>query len=681
MADLDETTAVAPSLALGDAQKSLDAAADWLRQPLSAVPRRKRGRDGPGTADELYVKRCRTNVDAFVDKVDEAYARIHREHVVVPSGSEAGPAVVATQRRTGERLVMQARALRRAMLGPAGLSGQARRGDGDDSRTFRMALERLDAALADADRLKAEACDGGNDNAAFTKAAQEASRAAQELQRAGETSAREAEARADGARVLVRLALGEMDELEFDVKASGFDNEPTVTTALRVARRELERTFRKLGGIVVAGDEKTSSIGYDGQSQDRVQAQVASGTLESALGTVDVARAELTRVRKMSDLQAKARAILSEEDGRVGVLSREAATTHLLRRPEVAQVLQRCRAALTIAERYDTRGKKLSLEKREALAQDYMAAALTAAEARSRAEEVLFLERENAARNEQEKAHLLKRLEPAKAAVSNLRDRVERISGAAIARRASLEKARLTAASWNVAVYAGEATVSRGALPQEPDGATAARQVAEGLDSVDALLARANEIWDMESLSEEIMASLQRVVVADGAVAAAEVHGRRRDNAFAALERATAKTQSVITDARSAKVDSRPIMTESLALAVRDLRIGFIVAADTARRQTGPGKFNADDVPLLDAASAAEDSAESAASVLAKERLLVEQAERGRQVASSELWLASRRLEELDTDGVVGDDPEAAAMVLEARSEVVQVWQAGVVWV
>lgn len=683
----------AVSLALGEAQASIDAAADRLRQPLPAIHTRKSGRSEPGSRDAQYVDECRKSVNTFIGMVDEHCTRNNRgdskEVRSIAGGAGSAVAAPARRRRPGERLVMQARALRRAMLGPAGVSGQARRGHEAHGSGFRAALERLDAALAEADRLAgaggAQAFgedDDDDDDEAFTKAAEEASRAAQELQRAGEAGAEEEGARAEGARTLTRLALAELGELEADVKTWGFDSERSVLAALRVARRGFENVALKLGGEGV-GDEPEATATSARESEDRVQALVASGKLESALGAVDDARAEVARVRKLLDLESKAKVVLEEERGRVDALSQEAEALGLVRRPAVAQALQECRSVALSAERYATRSNTLSVGKLQLFAQGYMEVALSAAEARSRAEEVLVLERNAVARNDQERVHLAERLEPATAALSHLQDRLEQLSATAKERRGSLEKVRLEAASWDIGgQFAGKASSSSGGgpLPQEPDGAAAARAVADVLSSVETVAAEAKQSWDVGVLGEEVNVSLQRVAVVEAAVAEAEMRGRRRDRAAAGLSRAVVKTESVIHAARAARVEQRAAVGDSLVAAARDLWAAFAVAADTARASarlsSRPGEEVREgdgDQLLLDAAGRAEEAAESAADVLAKERLVVEQKERERQDTASELWSAARRLEELDTDGVVGDDPEAAAMVLEARSEVVQV--------
>lgn len=673
----------AVSLALGEAQASVDAATDRLQQPLPTVPAQRRGRPEPGTMDAQYVDECRTSVNAFIGTVDEYCTRQN------PGDStEVRPSTAPARRKPGERLVMQARALRRAMLGPAGVSGKIRRGYGEHGSAFRTALEKLDAALAEADRLangigggQVYGVSGGNDDddEAFIKAAEQASRAAQELQQAGEVGANQEGARAERARTLVRLALIELGELEGDVETSGLDSERSVVAALRVARRGLEDVALKLGGKAI-GDEPEATTRSAREREDRVLALVASGKLESALGTVDEARAEIVRVSKVFDLEAKAKTILEEERRRVDVLSQEAETLGLVRRPAVVQALQGCRSAALSGERCATRSNTLSVEELQAFAEGYMKAALDAAESRGRAEEVLTLERSAAERNDQEMAHLAERLDPAMATLSHWRDRLEQLSAAAKERCGSLEEARLEAASWDIGQVTGKVfSLSGCPLSQEPDGALAARAVARVMSSVETLAAEAKYSWDVGGLSEKVNISLQRVAVTEAVVAEAEMRGRRRDRAAAGLSRAVVKTKSVIHNARAAKLEQRAAVADSLVAAARDIFDAFSAAADTARASArlssrpGEARKGDNDGLLLDAAGRAEEAAESAADVLAKERYTVEQKERERQEAASELWSAARRLEELDTEGVVGDDPETAAMVLEARSEVVQV--------
>lgn len=663
------------SSALSEAQGSIEAAADRLRQRLPAVPPRKGGRDSTVTADKRLVKICKSKVDAFVAMVEQACAPNQCAQVAVAQRQ-------ADRRRPGDRLVMQARALRRAMLGPTGIAGQGRRGDGS---AFRAALERLDAALAEADRLGADTDiveapgkkHGDTSYDAFTKAAQKASHAAQELQRAGEELKRagearfdEAAARADGARALVRIALGELTEIEGDVQMSGVDVERSVLASLREARRVLEKMALTLGD----GDgDSTGSASSTGRGEHRVEVLVANGKLEAALATVDAARAQVARIRRVSDVEGKARVVLVEASGRVQELSREAEEAGLLGRPAVAQALQGCRSSATAAERYDNRVRIVSSDKREALAQDYMTAAVHAADEVTRAEEILRTERVSASRNDHERTHLMTRLEPARTTLSRLRSRLDELSVAAEKRCASLEGVRSLAASWEMGSV-GDGP--RGPLRDDRDGGvTAARAVADAAAGVNALVREVENSWNVGVLGKDVEICVQRVALAEVAVAEADVRGRRKGNAFAALDRAAKKVQSVIDDSRAAKVTRRLAVAEPLARAAGDVRAGLVIAAQTLRMSIPPGSSNeADsDAPLLAAAGHAEETAESAAVALAKERLDVEQAERERQQSSSELWTAARQLEKLDTGGVVGDDPEAAAMVLEARSQAVQV--------
>lgn len=595
--------------------------------------------------------------------------------------------------------MMQARALRRAMLDPTVVSGQVGRRDEAHGHAFRAALERLDAVLAKADRLAGGAGGGEGDSRAlgaddrdvgddaFSDAATEAFLAALELQKAGEADTDEGD-RKQAARTLLQLALSELEELEVNVQTWGVDIERSVTTVLGAARRGLESVSRDLGDTPV-GDGVEATASSAGQSERvRVEALVASGALESALGALDSGRTEVRRVRKLLDLEARAKTILHDERERVDALSEEAKVLGLLCRPAVSQALQGCRSAAMSAERYDNRSNSLSVEKLEEFAQGYMATAGAATEARGRAEKVVALERTAVALNEQERAYLAERLEPAMAVLSQLRDRIEQLSAAAEQRRVSWETARLVAASWDLGQLAGDTLFpSTGDdLPQEPAGAVAARAVAEAMSGVETVAAEAKQSGDAGALGEEVNVSLQRVAEAEAAVAEAEMRARRRNSASATVSRAVARVQSVFHDARAAKVEQRAAVTESLALAARDTFAAFAVAADTARTSAHMSSTRGEslrdcEILLLGAARRAEESAETAVDVLSRERLVAEQLERERRDTCSKLWSAARRLEELDTDGVVGDDPEAAAMVLEARSEVVQVRQGGMLFV
>lgn len=664
-------TSAALSGALGEAQASVDACADRLAQPMQAVSLRRGQVGGGASTDELSVARCKAKVGAYVAMVDEACAKWRQKQQ--QGRVEGDKAAAAAARRPGERALMQARALRRALLGPDGVRRQqaARDRGGDDGNRFRQALEELDAVLAEADRAKADLASerssetSRDSEAFFTRAAREAWRCAEQLQRVGEADVEGAFSRAEGARRLVRLALGEVGELEADVNTCGFDGERSVVEALRVARRGLEKISRALGEKAGAGANLTGEGG-------RVEAMVASGHLESALRGVDAARAELSRVRRVSTLEAKAREVLVEESVRVDALSRQAQELGLMCRPAVAESLQACRAAATTADRYDNqggRGARASSHKREELARDYMAAALRAAEATGVADETLALERDAAARNDEERGLLEERLAREREAVLKLQSRLDRVATAAEERRSSLEGVRVLAASWKVGISGIRGP--RGTLAAEPDGEAAARAVAEAREGLETLLRKTEASWDVGALGEDVEASLRLVAVAEAAVVEAEVRGRRRDGAFAVLERAAAQTQSIVADAaRAAKVGRRPAVAEALAAAVGSVRIGLSAAMGTAAADSDG--VEADDA-LLGEVAHAEDASERAVKVLARERLLMETAERERQERCSDLWAAARRLEELDTSGVVGDDPEAAAVVLEARSEAVQV--------
>lgn len=639
---------------LGEARASIDTCADRLGQEFQTLPRR---RGGSPTPDELLLEACKARIGAFVAEVDAVCAeQLHNRQ------ARQGDAAHAQ----GERLLMQARALRRAMLGPEGIGRQARGRHGGDETRFQNALDRLDAALAGADRLRADYDAEGSLQrqdtvASFVKAAQEASNAAEELQKAAEAGVEQAGDRVEGARELVRMALSDVEKLETDAKESGVDGERSVVEAMRVARRKLVKMSDALG----SQDRPEAPR----RGQARIEALVASGNLEAALRSADAARTEVARACRALTLETDARSVLSKETARVDATSLEAQKLGLLDSPAVARALQACRAAATTAERYDGRGRRVLPDKREELAREYMAAALRASEATDRAEEILSLERESAVLNLEARRRLEERLEQPTAAISLLQDRLDCLVEAAEHRRASLEGVRALTASWTT----GNASKGpRGPLPAELAVETAARAKAEAEEGLDAAKKNVQSYREgVASLGEDVSLCLQRVTVAEIAIAEAEVRGRRRDDAFARLKRAAEKTHHVSADARASKVVDRSAVADSLAAAADQVRDAVSAAVNMAG-VSGPGEVDAD-APLLACVGRAEETAESAVEVLARERLLVEQGEIERQERSSELWAASRRLEELDTRGVVGDDPEAVAMVLEARSEVVQV--------
>ncbi|CAM9492268.1 unnamed protein product, partial [Sphacelaria rigidula] len=336
------TAAVTPvSLALREAQRAVDAASDHLRQPLRTMPSRRKDRHALSSADEQVVEACTASVKTFITMVDDYCSLGDRVSPIEPRTSDdAGsqPAAVAERppRRPGERLMMQARALRRAMLDPTVVSGQVGRRDEAHGHAFRAALERLDAVLAKADRLAGGAGGGEGDSRAlgaddrdvgddaFSDAATEAFLAALELQKAGEADTDEEGDRKQAARTLLQLALSELEELEVNVQTWGVDIERSVTTVLGAARRGLESVSRDLGDTPV-GDGVEATASSAGRSEGvRVEALVASGALESALGALDSGRTEVRRVRKLLDLEARAKTILHDERERVDALSEEA---------------------------------------------------------------------------------------------------------------------------------------------------------------------------------------------------------------------------------------------------------------------------------------------------------------------------------------------------------------------
>ncbi|CAN0465781.1 unnamed protein product, partial [Ectocarpus sp. 8 AP-2014] len=227
--------------ALGKVQASIDVCAERLRQS-SSTPLQG-GRAASGTkAGEPSLATCKAKVRAVVAKVDAACAkRRQNEQPHRPKGGTQDE----TSRRAGDRWLMQARALRRAMLGPEGIG--RRRGTTGGNR-LQEALDKLDAALAEADRLRADTGILGSPQggAAYEKAARGASHAAEELQRAAETVASEHGTRLDRARALVSMALGEVTEMEADATDCGLIGSPGVSEALGNARRGLERVYGTL---------------------------------------------------------------------------------------------------------------------------------------------------------------------------------------------------------------------------------------------------------------------------------------------------------------------------------------------------------------------------------------------------------------------------------------------------
>ncbi|CAB1098104.1 unnamed protein product [Ectocarpus sp. CCAP 1310/34] len=645
--------------ALGKVQASVDVCAERLRQSSSAPL--QGGRAASGTkASEPSLATCKAKVRAVVAKVDAACAkRRQHEQPHRPKGSTQDE----TSRRAGDRWLMQTRALRRAMLGPEGIG---RRRGITAGNQFQEALDKLDAALAEADRLRADTGILGSPQggAVYEEAARRASHAAEELQRAVETVASEHGTRLDRARALVSMALGEVTEMETDATDCGLAGSPGVSEALRNARRGLERMHGAL--------QKEGRTGVSDQS--RVETLVASGILESALRGVDTARAAVTLARRIEGAEAEARAILDKERARVDDLSLQAQALGLLGRPAVARAVKACREAGRAAGRRDSRGRRVSPEEREALAQDFLSAARLARGATERAQETVKHEREAAAVNDGSRCRAKERLESSTAALAVLHGRVDRLAASAEQRRASLERVRVLTASWKFGGADGKEL--RRPIPPESLERSASRATAEAKKSLDAVEKEAEASGDATGLDKRVESSLQRLTVAEAAVAAAEVRGRRRGNAVLALERAAARTVAVIADAEAAKVAGRSAVVGSLTAAVCEIRVALSVAVDSAADdELGPGGIEHDD-SLLAAAGRAEQAAEAAGNRVARERAAAERAEEERQERCAELWSAARRLESLDTDSVVADDPEAAAMVLEARSEAVNVLMA-----
>ncbi|CAM9982742.1 unnamed protein product, partial [Ectocarpus sp. 12 AP-2014] len=645
--------------ALGKVQASVDVCAERLRQSSSTPLQGGRTASGT-TAGEPSLATCKAKVRAVVAKVDAACAK-RRQHEQ-PHRPKDGTQD-ETSMRAGDRWLMQARALRRAMLGPEGIGRRRGTTAGDQ---FQEALDKLDAALAEADRLRADTGILGSPQggAAYEKAARGASHAAEELQRAAETVSSEHGTRLDRARALVSMALGEVTEMEADATDCGLAGSPGVSEALRNARRGLERMYGTL--------QKEGRTGVSDQS--RVETLVASGSFESALRGVDTARAAVTLARRIEGTEAEARAILDKERARVDDLSLQAQALGLLGRPAVARAVKACREAGTAAGRRDSRGRRVSPEEREALAQGFLSAARLARGATERAQETVKHEREAAAVNDGSRCRAKERLESSKASLAVLHGRVDRLVTSAELRRASLERMRVLTAYWKFGGADGKAL--RRPVPPESFERSASRATAEAKKSLDAVEKEAEASGDATGLDKLVESSLQRLTVAEAAVAAAEVRGRRRGNAVLALERAAARTEAVIADAEAAKVAGRPAVVGSLTAAVREVRVALCVAVGSAADDDlGPRDVEHDD-PFLAAAGLAEQAAEAAGNRVARERAAAERAEEERQERCTQLWSAAKRLEGLDTDSVVADDPEAAAMVLEARSEAVNVLMA-----
>lgn len=640
--------------ALGKVQASVDACSDRLRKSSTAPL--QRGRPDSATADKLALATCKAKVEAVVAKVDEACSRRRHEQAHHESRVQDEASL-----RSGDRWLMQARALRRALLGPEGVGRRTSAGS-----RFQEALDKLDAALAGADRLRVDVGaqrslnEGQESDAAFANAARKASLAAEELQKAGEVAVNEETTRAEGARALVSMALGDVAAIEADVKDSAFVDDRSISEAIRIARKGLERMSGAL--------QEEGGAGATLRDKNRIEALVASGKLESALRGVDTARAVVSRVRRVAAAETEAREIIAGERTCVNDISRRAQEIGLLDHPAVVRAVQACRKAGMAAERFDSRGRQMLPVQREALVKEYMPAALLAREATARAEETLALETEASAINDEAKCRLMDRLESPKAAVALLQGRLDRFAIAAEQRRTSLEGLRKLTLSWSFGSGGNEL---RGSVPPESYWKAASLATAEARKSMDTILNEVEASRDVAALQDDVKRSQQLVVAAEAAAAQIEVRGRRRGDAIAVLERAAKRTGAVISDAQTSKVIGRSVIVESIADAVQQVRDTLAKAVGSAGKP-GPGEVEADNA-FLASAGQAEQAAEAAAESLARERVVVEQMEEQRQGLSVELWSAAKRLEGLDTGTVVGDDPEAAAMVLEARSEAMQV--------
>lgn len=651
-----------------DGNSSLDECTDPVRERVK-LPSQRRAGGGEMVAtddnvdDERVVASCKAKVAAFMEKVRQVSTEQRQRG--------QPPHRVDFDQGQAERLLTQARAFWRAISGDGGTrrlsTGQAEL-CGDDP--VQESLEALDVALLEADRLRPDrGLEGSRSCDSFVEVAQKASRAAQEVQKAVvETDVKDAGARAECARALVRLAEGDVDDLEAEIAASGLDGERSVREAVHLARRRLEEVSSALGG------RDKEDAGRTGKGQAQIEAMVASRTLATALSSVDAARSEISKMRQVLVLETKAKNILIREASRTDELSRQSQDLGLLERPAVAQAVQACRAAVTAAERYESLGRtaSLSLDKREELTQAYMSAALQAGEMGGIAEETLAAERDARAEDDESRRRLEKRLKQSKSSLHRLQDRLSRLAAAAKQRNASLEGAQTLAASWKM--VSADKLGPLGLLPAEPDGAAAGKTTAEAFRELENISRQMNASWNVTYLEKQVELGLQMVIMAEAATTEAEIQGRRRDLAIAALNCAARKTHSLLEDAQEVRVVGRPAVAESLSHAACVAREGLLVAVESVLGHEC-GHVEADE-PLLDAACRAEAAAEAAAEVVSLEKMSIEQEERERQERCAELWSASRRLEEMDTASVVGDYPEAAAMVLKARSEVVQVRRA-----
>lgn len=587
--------------------------------------------------DKRLVASCKAKVAAFMEVSTE-----HRQRGQPPRR-------VDSDRGQAERLLTQARALWRAISGDGGTkrlsTGQAEWcGDGHVR-----------------DRLRPDCgFEGSRPCDSFAEVAQKASRAAQEVQKAVvETGVEDA-----GARALVRLAERDMDDFEAEVAASGLDGERSVREAVHLARRRSEKVSDALG------ERDKVDTGRPDKGQVHIGAMVASRTADSA-------RSEMSKMRQVLVLETTVRNMMSGEASRADELSRQSQDLGLLERPAVARAMQACRAAATAAERYESleRRASLPLDKREELTRAYMSAAMQAREVGRIAEETLAVERNAAAEEDESRRRLEQRLKQSKSSLHRLQERLNRLAAAAKRRHVSLKGMQMIVASWKMG--SSDEVGPRGLFPAEPNGAAAEKNTAEAFRELEEISRRMKASWNVTYLEEQVELGLQRVILAEAATTEAEIHGRRSDRAIAALNRAIGKTHSMIEYAKEARVVGYPAVAESLSLAACLAREGFFIAVESVVGNKC-GHVEGDE-SILDAACRAEAAVESAAEVVSLEKLSIEQMERERQGRCAELWSASRHLEEMDTASVVGDDPEAAAMVLKARSEVVQVRRAIVI--
>lgn len=609
-----------------------------------------RNRLAPAVRGEHAVARFRAKVGAFVEKVKEACIKQEQQQPELEARSQYGAEAF---QRPGERSLRQAKALRRAIFELEGMGIQSlgsrrdkyidnrlRNAQGNVNSAFALTEDQGGEADADVEESSGRV---ENSSSSFTKAAQEVLHAAKEIQRIGEMRVEKEGAQTKGARELVRVGLGELNKIGVDLKSSSLEGNRSIAKVIRATCGGLEKMFRILA---------------DGE----IEALVESGGLEYVLRRVDKARVVVSRAHRLLRLEDGARELLD-------ALVLEAQELRILERPAVMLTMNACRAAATIAEQFDSQRGKFSLEKRETQTKEYIAVALLACEATGRAEKNPALELDATATNDEVRCRLEERLGPLRSDLSRLQDRLDRLSTAVEQHRMSLDGVRVLAASWNDGRIACK--VFAGPLPAEPNGQLAEQAIAQAGEGLDAVLREAETCSDGGVLDDNVKVGLQRVTAADATAAKAEVCGRRRLGAIAALERAAAKTGSAIAEAQTAKVIGRSTVAEFLFVAANQVATGIRAAVDTAGL-SGVGELKVDNL-LLITVEQGEQAAEDGSEALSREGLIVEIAEKERQKRSSKLWSAARQLESLDTLGVFGDDLEAAAMVLEAQSEALQV--------